>query len=66
MQTAKLWSTIMAGHNWLDAIGRLAFPIFAFQTQQGLTTRLSICLLCFLPHPHGNPCHMDAAVIKCK
>lgn len=35
MLCAHLWSTVIAGHNWLDAIGRLAFPIFAFQVAEG-------------------------------
>lgn len=35
MLCAHLWSTVVAGHNWLDAIGRLAFPIFAFQIAEG-------------------------------
>lgn len=35
MVCAHLWSTVVAGHNWLDAIGRLAFPIFAFLTAEG-------------------------------
>ena len=35
MVCAHLWSTVVAGHDWMDAIGRLAFPIFAFLTAEG-------------------------------
>lgn len=35
MLCSHLWSTVVAGHNWLDAVGRLAFPIFAFQVAEG-------------------------------
>lgn len=35
MLCSHLWSTIIAGNNWLDAIGRIAFPIFAFQIAEG-------------------------------
>ncbi len=30
-----LWATVVPGANWLTAVGRLAFPIFAFQAAEG-------------------------------
>lgn len=30
-----LWGTVVPGNNWMNYVGRLAFPIFAFQIAQG-------------------------------
>lgn len=30
-----LWATVIPGNNWMNYVGRLAFPIFAFQTAEG-------------------------------
>lgn len=30
-----MWATVVPGNNWLTYIGRLAFPIFAFQIAEG-------------------------------
>ena len=30
-----LWATVVPGNNWMTYLGRMAFPIFAFQTAQG-------------------------------
>lgn len=30
-----MWATIVPGNNWMTCLGRLAFPIFAFQTAEG-------------------------------
>ena len=30
-----LWATVIPGNDWLTALGRLAFPIFAFMTVEG-------------------------------
>lgn len=30
-----LWATVVPGNDWMHYLGRLAFPIFAFQTAEG-------------------------------
>lgn len=30
-----LWATVVPGNDWMTMLGRLAFPIFAFQTAEG-------------------------------
>ena len=30
-----LWATVIPGNDWMTYVGRMAFPIFAFQTAQG-------------------------------
>lgn len=30
-----LWGTVVPGNNWMNYVGRLAFPIFAFQIAEG-------------------------------
>lgn len=30
-----LWGTVVPGNNWMTYVGRMAFPIFAFQAAQG-------------------------------
>ena len=30
-----MWATVIPGNNWMTYVGRMAFPIFAFQTAQG-------------------------------
>lgn len=30
-----LWATVIPGNDWMNWVGRLAFPIFAFQTAEG-------------------------------
>ncbi|MBQ4549939.1 MAG: conjugal transfer protein TraX [Oscillospiraceae bacterium] len=30
-----LWATVVPGNNWMTYLGRMAFPIFAFQTAEG-------------------------------
>jgi hypothetical protein len=30
-----LWATVIPGNNWMTYVGRLAFPIFAFQAAEG-------------------------------
>ena len=30
-----MWATIVPGNDWMTFIGRLAFPIFAFQIAEG-------------------------------
>ena len=30
-----LWATVIPGHDWMTNLGRLAFPIFAFQIAEG-------------------------------
>lgn len=35
MISDHLWATIVPGNNWMTYLGRLAFPIFAFQISEG-------------------------------
>lgn len=37
-----LWATVIPGNGWLTAVGRLAFPIFAFQIAQGFVHTRSV------------------------
>lgn len=30
-----LWATIVPGNDWMTFLGRMAFPIFAFQAAEG-------------------------------
>ena len=30
-----LWASLIPGNNWMTNLGRLAFPIFAFQVSEG-------------------------------
>lgn len=30
-----MWATVVPGNDWMTYVGRMAFPIFAFQTAQG-------------------------------
>ena len=30
-----LWATVVPGNNWMTYVGRMAFPIFAFQAAEG-------------------------------
>ena len=30
-----LWGTVVPGNNWMTYVGRMAFPIFAFQAAEG-------------------------------
>jgi len=30
-----MWATVIHGNDWLTCVGRLAFPIFAFQIAEG-------------------------------
>lgn len=46
-----LWATVLPGVMWLTAVGRIAFPIFAFQVAgrafSGPCTGKSICCGCW-------------------
>lgn len=35
MLTDHMWATVVPGNDWMTFIGRLAFPIFAFQIAEG-------------------------------
>lgn len=35
MLSDHLWATIVPGNNWMTYVGRMAFPIFAFQIAEG-------------------------------
>lgn len=37
-----LWATVIPGNGWLTSVGRLAFPVFAFQIAEGFTRTRSV------------------------
>jgi len=30
-----LWGTVVSGHLWMTCVGRLVFPLYAFQLTEG-------------------------------
>lgn len=46
-----MWATIVPGREWMTCVGRIAFPIFAFELAQGYT------------HTHGPARLRQAAAV---
>lgn len=38
-----LWATLIPGQEWMTCVGRIAFPIFAFELAQGYTHTHNLC-----------------------
>ena len=50
-----LWATIVPGSNWMTYLGRLAFPIFAFQIAEGFFHTKDIKRCCCSPFCQRSP-----------
>lgn len=49
MISDHVWATYMSFGNWVTYIGRMAFPIFAFQIAEGFVHTSNFKKICYAP-----------------